>query len=623
MGTPTAALVKSVVDFLCAHPPFDAVALPALAAFAQSARLAYFPKGERIVRANAGISDTLFVIQQGLVAARSPVGGGARDLVFDVGESFPLTAVLGGRPTTLDYVAVEDSFAYAFDAQVVAQLAQNSAAFHRYCTQRLTALLDRAAAGAASSAGAVADHPMLHPLGAIVRREPITCSAELPLRDALALMAGQRIGAIVITNAAAHPEGVFTERDLVRIAASGSLDLDRKVVDYASSALVMLNSTALAAEAALAMVEHRIRHVLVVDGGRLVGIVSERDLFALQRRTMAQVADGIALARTEGELIHAAGEIRGLADSLLAQGIGAQSLTTLIAVLNDRLTQRILDLAATRHGLGDVQMCWLALGSEGRQEQTIATDQDNALIYAVRPGASAEMTRDRLLSFAKEVNRTLDLCGFPLCKGNIMAGNPDLCLPLDVWRTRFEEWLHAMSPAALLHSMIFFDFRPLWGNFKLADQLRTWLTEAAQGRALYLRSLSEVALRARAPLGFFGDFVTGGSDTSTIDLKLQGTRIFVDVARVFALQLGIGATNTVERLRKVGSRLGIAPDTIEATVDAFHFLQMLRLRQQRRDPSVPNRIDPAHLNELDRRILKESLRHARAMQQRLALDYRL
>jgi CBS domain-containing protein len=627
MEKASTALVRGVVEFLRIHPPFDGVAPGALEAFAQAARLGYFAKGERIVEANKGTSNTLFVIQHGLVEGRAPAGRPSGDLVFGVGESFPIAAVFGARPTTLDYFAVEDTFAYAFDAQVVAQLAEDSAQFNRYCTHRLNALMvsaaDRAAPGQDLSSGATADHPMLHPLGAIIRREPVTCSGDCSLRDALALMARHRIGAIVITNATLQPQGVFTERDLVRIAASGSLDLERRAVDYASSTLVMLSPTDLATEAALAMVKHTIRHVLVVDEGRLVGIVSERDLFALQRRTMAQVADGIALARAEGEFVHAAGEIRGLADSLLAQGIGAQSMTTLIAVLNDRLTQRILDLAAARHRLGDVQMCWLALGSEGRQEQTIATDQDNALIFAVPSGESAETTRERLLSFAEEVNHTLDLCGFPLCKGNIMASNPDLCLPLDVWRTRFLEWMHAMSPEALLRSMIFFDFRPLWGDYSLADQLRKWLAEAAQGRALFLRSLAEVGLRARAPIGFFGDFVTGGADASTIDLKLQGTRIFVDVARVFALQLGITATNTVERMRTAGIRLGIPPDTIEATVDAFHFLQMLRLRQQRRDPSVPNRIDPARLNELDRRILKESLRHARAMQQRLALDYRL
>jgi CBS domain-containing protein len=622
MEKASAALLKEVVEFLRRHPPFDVVAIAALSAFARRAALGYFAKGEPIVRANAGVSDTLFVIQQGQVEARAP-DGRFGELAFGPGEAFPIDAVAGARPTTLDYVAARDTFAYAFDADAVARLADHSAAFKRYCTHRLDALLERAAVGAATSIGAVSDHPMLHPLGSIIRRDPVTCAGDCSLQDALALMARLRIGAMIITDAAAHPIGIFTERDLVRIAASGSLELGRSIIDYVSRDLVMLSPTALATEAALAMAERAIRHVLVVAEGRLVGIVSASDLFALQRRTMAQVADSIALAATEGDLVRAAGEIRALADSLLAQGIGARNLTSLIVVLNDRLTQRILDLAVDRHGLRDVQLCWLALGSEGRQEQTIATDQDNAVIFAGPPGEGEDATRARLLPFATEVNHTLDRCGFPLCKGNIMAGNPDLCLPVAVWRARFEEWMHAISPDALLRSMIFFDFRAIWGDRRLAEQLRGWLSEAAQGRALFQRTLAEVALRARAPIGFFGEFVTGGVAASTIDLKLQGTRIFVDVARVFALHFGIGATSTVERLQMTGIRLGIPPDAIEAAVDAFHFLQMLRLRQQRRDPSMPNSINPADLNELERRILKESLQRARAMQQRLALDYRL
>ncbi len=625
----TNSLVTAAVDFLRAHPPFDAVARSPLEAFAQETRLGYYPKGTCVVRANAGVAKTLFIVQRGRVHGRPPSQGGhpIDHLEFGTGEAFPIAAVVGARSTALDYTAIEDTFAYEFDASAVARLAQESREFERYCTHQLNALLERATAGARGpfASAAWSDHPMMHPLGSIIRRSPITCLPETPVREALGLMARHRIGAIIVADAAGCPIGIFTERDLVRVAAEKSFASERPIVDYAKRELVTVAPSALAAEAALAMVEQGIRHVIVVENGHLVGIVSERDLFALQRRTMAQVADGIAIATTKGELVRAAQEVRGLADSLLVQGIGARSLTTLVSTLNDRLTQRVLHITIDHHAIRDLPVCWLALGSEGRQEQTIATDQDNAIIFTVPTGESESLVRDRLLGFARQVNQTLDQCGFPLCKGNIMASNPDLCMSLDAWRARFDQWMQSLSPESLLRSMIFFDFRPIWGHQDLAAELRRWVGEAAKDRSLYQRCLAEEAFRTRVPIGFFGDLVANREDSKQpgIDLKRQGTRLFVDTARVYALKLGIMATNTAERMRAAATMLGIANEDVEASVDAFHFLQMLRLRQQHRQPAAPNRVDPADLNALDRRILKESLLRARAMQQRMALDYRL
>ncbi len=628
MRTPPAPLVMAIVDFLRAHPPFDVVAPAPLAAFAQAARLGYFARGACVVKANAGVVQALFVIQRGQVHGRPPAPAvhAADHLQFAPGEAFPIAAVFGARSTALDYIAIEDTFVYEFDAGAVARLARDSPEFQHYCTHQLNALLDRSTAVRAPLASrGQSEYPLLHGLASIIRRQPITCLPKTPMREALALMARHRIGALIVVDGAVRPVGNFTERDLVRITAAGALEPDQPIIAYATRELVTLGPAALAAEAALLMAERSIRHVLVVDEGRLAGIVSERDLFALQRRTMAQVADAIAIAATRAELVRAAHEIRGLADSLLAQGIGAQHLTALISTLNDRLTQRILGWTAERHAIGGVELCWLALGSEGRQEQTIATDQDNAMIFTVPVGESAEAVRERLHRFAQEVNEILDTCGFPRCKGNIMASNPDLCLTPESWRARFEDWMNSLAPAALLHSVIIFDFRPIWGQHGLADDLRGWLADAARNRALYQRCLAEEATRTRAPLGFFGDLVTDNeaSQQPGIDLKGQGTRLFVDVARVYAFKLGIKATNTVERMRAAAIPLGIARADVEATVDAFHFLQRLRLRQQQRDPASPNRVNPADLNELDRRILKEALRRARAMQQRMILDFRL
>jgi CBS domain-containing protein len=279
--------------------------------------------------------------------------------------------------------------------------------------------------------------------------------------------------------------------------------------------------------------------------------------------------------------------------------------------------------------LAGLDWCWLSVGSEGRREQTVATDQDNAILFR---GAAEESAaaRGRLVPFARAVNDALAELGFPLCTGGIMAGNPEHCLSVEEWRSRFALWVREPTPEALLQANIFFDFRSLHGNHALAEELRAWLVGVTPESRLFQRLLVANALQAEPPLGRIRTFRTDdGEFAGTIDLKTHGTRIFVDAARAFALSLGIADTNTSQRLRLAGRRLNIDERETDSIVEAYHFLQLLRLRAQRgeldaergeagdRPRAAANRLDPYALNDLDRRMLKEAFRQARILQQRL------
>ena len=413
---------------------------------------------------------------------------------------------------------------------------------------------------------------------------------------------------------------------MVRVAAA-RLDCGAPIEQVMTPSPQTLPATATAGEAALMMARHGIRHIVVLDGGKFKGVVSERDLFSLQRMSLWRVSSNIATAASIKEVKHAAADIRRLTLNLLVQGISAEPLTHFIAELNDRVTRRVIELTLARHALNDVPFCWIALGSEGRLEQTFSTDQDNGIIFDVAPGESSAALRERLLPFAAEVNQALDECGFPLCKGNIMAGNPKWCLSLAEWQAEFSDWIHNSTPEALLHAAIFFDFRSVWGVAALADRLREWLLATASANRRFLHQMAENALQSHPPLGLLHDFATSGSgrDADTLDLKEQGARLFVDVARIYALQCGIAATGTAARLRASSGPLGVNQDEIAAVIDAFFFIQLLRLRhdvlEASADAPSANRIHPDRLNSLDRRILKEALRVARRAQKRLALDY--
>jgi CBS domain-containing protein len=222
----------------------------------------------------------------------------------------------------------------------------------------------------------------------------------------------------------------------------------------------------------------------------------------------------------------------------------------------------------------------------------------------------------------------LAACGFPLCRGNVMASNPQWCLSLGEWKQAFGNWITNGTPEALLHSTIFFDFRALHGAHALAEDLRQWLSRAASGNSRFLHQLAENAMSIRPPLGIVRDFVVGKEHT--LDLKLNGITPFVDAARIFSLATGVTHTSTLQRLRASAAKLKIHSSEIDAWINAFLFIQVLRMRhhdetkeQGCSDEALDNRIDPEQLNELDRRILKEAFRQARKLQARLALEYHL
>ena len=464
------------------------------------------------------------------------------------------------------------------------------------------------------------------PLAELIRRPPISIAATAPLVDALTAMREATVRTVVVINDTGSPVGIFTLVDLLdRVVLAGKA-LSTPVSDVMTSPAVTLPASASAHEALQLMADGGIRQVVVVDGAHVAGLVSERDLFALQRVSMRQVSQTLRDARDRGGLERAAADIRHLTRNLLAQGAAAEPLTRTIAALNDALSRRIIELALSRHDLGDCDWCWLALGSEGRGEQTFATDQDNALVFSAA-GEDVAVARSRLVAFAQDVNATLDAVGFPLCAGNVMAGNPELCLTVDEWKARFLNWIREPTPDALLQANIVFDFRPLFGDTTLGDTLREWLHGYTRDGRIFLRLMAQNALEIDAPLGLIRVFATDDdvAHRGTIDLKTRGTRLFVDAARVFALAEGTTVTGTAARLRAAGKWLNVEDRHVSATIDAFHFLQLLRLRQQDFSTvgAAANRIDPYALNEVDQRMLKEALRQARKLQQRLKETYQL
>ncbi|GAB4122773.1 MAG: DUF294 nucleotidyltransferase-like domain-containing protein [Sideroxydans sp.] len=626
----------SELSFITRHAPFDQMELPHVLWMMERMRLAYYADGEVIVSPEHGVVQYFWVIKQGLVHGEQSVAQASDAdtwLELGEGECFPLGALLAKRAVASTYRAGGDTFCYELPAADFAELIGKSAAFRDFCTRRIANLFEHSkqVIQAQYSHSSAEQQSLASPLSAVIRRPPITCAPDTPLRAVLETLHQQRIGSMVAVDDEGRPLGILTLHDVLDRIAIPQVSLDQPVINVMSTRLSTLPPQALAHDAALLMARHGFRHVLVVEHEKLVGLVSEKDLFALQRVGLRQIGSTIRRAHSIEELRQAAADIRRMARNMLAQGVAPEQLTQFISTFNDLLTARVVALECRARGFTETeqshQFCWMALGSEGRFEQTLNTDQDNALIFAVPPGKTADEMRAALLPLAQRVNQALAQCGFPLCKGEIMASNPRWCLSLEEWKRTFSAWIGGGSPETLLNASIFFDFRPLYGAEHLATGLRSWLLQTTRDNSRFLHLMAANALRNRPPLGVVRDFVVGKGNT--LDLKLNGITPFVDAARIFALAAGVPETNTVQRLRASAAHLKLPDAEIEAWTDALMFIQMLRLRHhdemtaQVGAAALDNLIVPETLNDLDRRILKEAFRQARKLQARLALEYQL
>lgn len=631
----TEMLVSATIEFLQNYPPFDRMEPDALVFLGEHLKLAYYPKDTLIVSPDTGVVHQLRILQRGKVLARQAGEISVMEhslLTLGPGEGFPIGSVTAQRPSTNIYTALEDVFCYELAADDFFALMQRSSVFNLFCTQYIASLLNqsRQQLQMQFSQRVAEQQTMNSPLATIIKKEPLAVTPETPVRQAIELMAARNLGSTIVVNADRQPIGIFTQSDVLKRIVLPEISLATPIRELMSPAPHTLPLAANAYDAALAMAMHGVRHVLAVDeGGRLKGVVSERDLFTLQRVGLRQIRQTIDGATNIEMLLQASQDVRQLSLNMLAQGVGAEQITQFISALNDTLTRRIIQLSLERHDLFGIDWAWLSFGSEGRDEQTFSTDQDNGIIYLCTDIMDREHTQLRLLEFARDVNADLDKCGFPLCSGHIMASNPALCLTLEEWEERFDGWIRTPEPQALLNATIFFDFRPLFGKFNLADRLRLSLLRQARGNPLFLRMLAENALTVLPPLGKIRDFVTDNDPEhpGCIDLKKFGSRLFIDAARVFAMAHDISATNTLQRIKLSAQLMNISSEEAAAAVDGFNFIQLLRLRHQHSEQmqgrAGDNLIRPDELNEVERRILKEAFRQARKLQQRLKLDYQL
>ncbi|MEW8507731.1 MAG: DUF294 nucleotidyltransferase-like domain-containing protein [Candidatus Thiodiazotropha sp.] len=464
------------------------------------------------------------------------------------------------------------------------------------------------------------------PLRELVRNEPLIILPETSIRDALFTLNRDDIQAGVVAEKLDLPLGIVTLRELIDAVTLKRAELTEPVIAYMTAAPISLPVDAPAHRARVALTRSRLSHlVLLKSDGQLFNLLSHSDLPGFREGGAEALINTIQHTGNVDGMATAANAIRQRGQELFVNGMGVESLCQWMSGLNDLLCMRVIELIANEFDLPPVSWCWMVFGSEGRLEQTFAADQDNGLIFQPDNEEDTSRIRNALLPFAKAVNKALDRCGFTLCRGDIMAGNPELCLSVSEWRDRFQHWLSTPDPKSLLNAAIFFDFRPLYGQDELVDDLHNWLLPKPAEHPRFLHALAAEALSCSPALGWFGRFSYDGGHRypHTIDLKKRGARPFIDAARIWALKHRVWSTNSAERLRAAAVEMRRSPADTAASVEAFDLIQRIRMQRQLAGGNYDevNRVNPSQLSSSQRLLLKEAFRQARLLQLRLHQEF--
>ena len=486
--------IHGTLQFLQRFPPFNQMENAHLAFLVEQCQLRFFGPGESILKPSGGPVEHFYIVKQGRVVGERP---DSAETTFEIttGECFPLAALLGERATRTEHKAAEDTFCLQLNKPAFIKLFALSSPFRDFALRGVSSLLDQVNQQVQQKAVETlgTQYSLNTRLGELAMRHPVMCSPDTPLREAVTLMHEQQVGSIVIVDVHQSPLGIFTLRDLRQVVADGTSDFTQAIDSHMTQAPFFLTPDHSAFDAAIAMTERHIAHVCLVKDQRLCGVVSERDLFSLQRVDLVHLARTIRNAPRVENLVAIRGEIGQLVERMLAHGASSTQITHIITLLNDHTVCRVIELTLAEKGDPGVPFSWLCFGSEGRREQTLYTDQDNGILFDAKDAADAAHIRAQLLPLAQQINQSLALCGFSLCKGNIMAGNPELCLSRAEWARRFAAFIREATPENLLGSSIYFDLRVVWGDEQGGDFLRQNVLDQVADNRLFQRMLAENA----------------------------------------------------------------------------------------------------------------------------------
>lgn len=448
-------------------------------------------------------------------------------------------------------------------------------------------------------------------ISSVIRRNVLFCSANNSIKDAAILMKQHRCGSILIKQEGRFI-GITTDQDFRNKVVADELKISNPISDIMSSPLISIQEHSSVFEAFIKILKAEIKHLAVINNENdAIGVISNSDLINAQGKLPFLFIKEINKAVSYKEISKKQKQLPQSISTLINEGAKAQNINNFVTAITDAILEKLVTFAIDELGPPPVKFAFMVMGSEGRKEQTLKTDQDNAIIFEDVNEEELESVNAYFLKLGEHVCNMLDKTGYDFCKGNIMAKNPKWCQPVSIWKKYFKEWIYNASSEALLQISIFFDFRLGYGDSNLVNELREYLFDILGNGKGFFRYMAANTTHFRLPIGFFGNFIveSKGEFKNTFDIK-KPMMLVVDFARIYALQNKISATNTMERLELLYKKNVISESDYNDISHSYSYMMNLRFTNQingiiNKGEEPNNNINPKKLSRIEQQTLKE------------------
>ena len=628
-------IAERIYDFLKNFPPFSLLSREELFTISKHVKVIYLENDSHVFKTNDSLQNHFYIVKDGAI-------GLFRDeniLVdkCDEGDIFGLRALVRNDYYRLNAKALEESIIYSISSELLEAIINHNTQANKYLMASFVTNTRNPYATEHNEALFANDKNLNNDITSFTEvqsaeysKDPVTCSPNTIIKDAAQIMTQKRVGSIIITESD-KPLGIITDKDLRTKIATGLFSINDTVTQIMSSPVITYPEHITVAEAQIAMLQHRITHLCITEDGTpetvLKGILSEHDIIVIRGNNPSVLVKEIKRAQNAETLKYIRSKAQNLLQRYLEQGIPIAFISKIISAINDTITKRVIAISISEmNEAPPTAFGWMALGSQGRKEQLLLTDQDNALVFEDVEETHYNYTKQYFLDLSKRINDKLNTVGFEYCPAEMMASNPKWCLSVSEWKQQFNSWITQPDQDKIMLCTIFFDFDLIYGDKALIHKMSESIFEAIDSYEIFLNFLGLNALKNPPPLSFFRQFVVehSGEHKNEFDLKARAMMPLVDAARVLILSKNITDCNsTVLRYEKMAE---IEPQNKElylSCANAFKILLRFRTVDGLKDKDSGRFLDLKTLNKADRLKLKSCFKPIKDVQELISTRFRL
>ncbi|MFD1315646.1 DUF294 nucleotidyltransferase-like domain-containing protein [Namhaeicola litoreus] len=627
---------ERIFDFIKNIPPFSYLKTEDIFTISEHIIVYYFPENQIIFKQNDPVHDVFYVIKEGAILLIDELNPIPVDQC-DEGDIFGLRAVIRKKNYLLKATAFEESIVYGIPSTYYEEFIQPNKLANNYLLSTF--------AGNLPSNSSKEDHellekaPLLQNINPYVHqfipvqysKNPLTCYANLAIREAAKKMSDCNVGSMIISDKKNKPIGIVTDKDLRKKIATGLVDINESVNKIMSSPVITVSPNLNQSEAQIKMLSNKIKHLCVTESGSqdapIVGVISEHDILLNLANNPLSIHKSIKRAKSVSELKEIRKKTSFLLENYIQQKVPIDFITSIISLVNEGITAKIIDFSIEEmREKPPVAFAWISLGSQGRREQILLSDQDNAIIYANRTSEENAINKNYFLSLANKINIGLHEIGFEYCPAEMMANNPKWCLTLEEWKAKFHDWITLPDQEKMMLCTIFFDFQTIYGDENLTSELSESILKSLDEYPIFLNHFALNALKNPPPLSFFRQFLVeqSGEHKDQFDIKLKAIMPLVDAARVLIFSNKITAINNT--LKRFAHLIECEPQNSEIydhCMESYTTLLSFRAIQGMMYNNTGRYIDIQQLNKADRLKLKNCFKAISEVQKLMQTRFQL